>query len=237
MARLIEFIQKTFIESGSGINILMGLWTTVRISFLSLLFGTLLAVPLCALRMTGRRSPLRRVLARLAQGFIALVRGTPVLMLLMVFYYVIFGSTRIDAVIIAIAAFSLNVSANVAEIMRTSLLSIPGGQHDAAHALGLSGFQAFRCVTLPQAGMIGLPVYQSAVVNLIQWTSVVGYISITDLTRAINFISSRTMEPLLMLFVGIALYLVMAYSAYGLFALISRRKFGISRRYDRRRRA
>jgi len=232
MAYLLDFLRKTFIESGSGLNILLGLWTTVQISFLSMVLGTLLAVPLCALRMSGRRA-----FVWPAQGFIALVRGTPVLMLLMVFYYVVFGSVRVNAVVIAITAFSLNVAANVAEIMRTSLLSIPAGQLDAAHALGLTGFKAFRSITLPQASIVGLPVYQGAAVNLIQWTSVVGYISITDLTRAINFISSRTMEPLLMLFVGIALYLAMAYLTYGLFALAGRRRFGISHRYDRRRRA
>lgn len=223
------FLQETFVQSGSGLSILLGLLTTMRISVFSLIAGTLLAIPLCVLRMSGRR-----VFSALAQGYIALVRGTPVLMLLMLLYYVVFASSRMDAANIAVIAFSLNTAAVVAEIMRTSLQAIPLGQIDAARALGMRRYEVLRSVILPQAGLVALPVYQSAVINLIQWTSVVGYISITDLTRAINFISSRTMEPLLMLFVGIALYLLMAYISYGIFGLIGRHKFGASYRYDRR---
>ena len=228
--RVWNFFRETFIQSGSGLSILLGLLTTVRISVFSLIIGTLLAVPLCALRMSGRRP-----LAAIARGYIALVRGTPVLMLLMLLYYVVFASSRVDAANIAIIAFSLNTAAVVAEIMRTALHAVPAGQVDAAFALGMRGFEIFRSIILPQASRAALPVYQSAVINLIQWTSVVGYISITDLTRAINFISSRTMEPLLMLFVGIILYLLMAYVSYGIFALFRRRPFGVSYRYDRRR--
>ena len=230
--RIWDFFQETFIQSGSGLSILQGLLTTVRISAFSLISGTLLAVPLCALRMSGRR-----VFAAAARGYIALARGTPVLMLLMLLYYVVFASSRMDAANIAIIAFSLNTAAVAAEIMRAALHAIPSGQIDAARALGMGSLERFRSVILPQASQSALPVYQSAVVNLIQWTSVVGYISITDLTRAINFISSRTMEPLLMLFVGIALYLLMAHITYGAFALLGRHKFGFSYRYDRRQKA
>lgn len=229
--QLLNSLKATFIDSGTGWAIWLGLWTTLRISVLSLLIGTLLAVPLCAMRMSGRR-----LLALPARYFIALVRGTPVLMLLMLFYYVVFGSVRIDPVIIAVVAFSLNTAAVVAEIMTSALRAIPAGQLDAARALGMRGMEIFRSIKLPQAIHVGLPVYQSAVVNLIQWTSVVGYISITDLTRAINFISSRTLEPLLMLAVGIVLYLLLAVLANGLLALAGRHKFGHSHRVDRRRR-
>ena len=69
----------------------------------------------------------------------------------------------------------------------------------------------FWHVMLPQASIVALPVYKSAVVNLLQWTCVVGYISITDLTRAINYVSTRTLEPLLMLFIGIGIYLGLSY--------------------------
>ena len=229
MVRVWTFFHETFVQSGSGLSILLGLLTTLRISIFSLIFGTLLAVPLCALRMSERR-----FFASVARGYIALVRGTPVLMLLMLSYYVVFASSRLDAANIAIFAFSLNTAAVVAEIMRTALHAVPSGQTDAARALGMRGFEIFRSLILPQASRAALPVYQSAVINLIQWTSVVGYISITDLTRAINFISSRTMEPLLMLFVGIALYLAMAYLSYGVFALLGRHPFGVSYRYDRK---
>jgi polar amino acid transport system permease protein/polar amino acid transport system substrate-binding protein len=92
-------------------------------------------------------------------------------------------------------------------------------QAEAARTLGFSKFQAFMLITLPQAAKIAKPMYQANIVNLIQWTSIVGYVTITDLTRVINNIGSRTMQPLFMICVGVILYLAMAYVTYGLFAL------------------
>ncbi len=223
------FLYDTLIASGAWLSVLQGFWTTLRITAISLLCGTLLAVPICAMRLSGRR-----LVSVPAKAYVALVRGTPVLMLLMLFYYVVFASSRIDAAWIAVVAFTLHTGAIVSEIMATAVRAVAAGQIDAAHALGMRGFETFRSVTLPQALWVGLPVYRTAVINLLQWTSVVGYISITDLTRAINFISSRTMQPLFMLFVGILLYLALAYLITGAFALIERHRFGPSFRTDGR---
>lgn len=230
MTEFFAYLQSALIDSGAYLSILEGLRNTLRITGLSLLFGTLLAMPLCALRM-GRS----RLLSAPAAVYIAVVRGTPVLMLLMALYYVVFASSRMDAVYIAVMAFSLHTAATVAEIFRSALSAVPRGQADAAQALGMGRWERFRSVILPQAGRVGLPVYQNAVISLLQWTSVVGYVSIVDLTRAVNFVGSRTMEPLLMLFVGILLYLSLAYLAHGAFRLLARRRFGYSHRYDRRR--
>ncbi len=226
---IIAFFEETFLKTNAGLSILQGLWTTVRISVVSLLLGTLLAVPLCALRMSGRRA-----FAIPAKAVTAVLRGTPVLMLLMLFYYVVFAASRVDAVIIAIIVFSIHTAVHVQEIMVSALHSVPPGQAEAARALGMGRVRAFMDITLPQAWRVAMPVYQSAVVNLIQWTSVVGYVSITDLTRAINFITSRTLEPLFMLFVGIALYLLMAGMVSLAFWLLGRRKSGISYRYEKK---
>ncbi|MPN58127.1 Histidine transport system permease protein HisM [bioreactor metagenome] len=92
-------------------------------------------------------------------------------------------------------------------------------QAEAARTLGFSAWQAFCLISLPQAAKIAKPTYQSTLVNLIQWTSVVGYVTITDLTRVINNIGSRTMQPLFMILVGMLLYLALAYLCYGAFAL------------------
>lgn len=85
--------------------------------------------------------------------------------------------------------------------------------------MGFSKWQAFTLITLPQTAKIAKGTYQSTIVTLVQWTSVVGYVTITDLTRTINNIGSRTMEPLFMILVGLLLYLGMAYICYGVFAL------------------
>jgi polar amino acid transport system permease protein/polar amino acid transport system substrate-binding protein len=226
---MISFIYEKLIQSNALLSILEGILVTLRITTISLILGTILAIPICMLRISTKR-----LLSSAAQAYIAFIRGTPVLMLLMLFYYVVFQSVRIDAIYIAIIAFTLNVAANVAEIMRSAILSVQKTQLDSARALGMSRLSILIHILLPQASIVAIPVYKSAVVNLLQWTCVVGYISITDLTRAINFVSTRTLQPLLMLFIGIIIYLGLSYLVYGLFALITRHKFGMSHRYYRR---
>ena len=137
----------------------------------------------------------------------------------MLLYYVVFAKSDLDAVYVAVAAFSLNVSAHVAELLRSALRTVDRGQIEAARTLGFGRWGSFLHITLPQLLVVARPVYQSTAVNLIQWTSVVGYVTIIDLTRVINNIGMRTMDPLFMIFVGIALYLLLAYLVYGAFAL------------------
>ena len=102
---------------------------------------------------------------------------------------------------------------------QASISATDYGQVEAARTLGFSKFQAFRLITLPQVIRIAKPVYQSTTVNLIQWTSVVGYVSITDLTRVINNIASRTMQPMMTIIIGMIIYLVLAYIVHGIFAV------------------
>lgn len=212
-----DIFYKTLIEGGSYLTILKGLWVTVEISLLSISIGTVLGALVCAARMC------KNAVARGAAGvYIAVLRGSPVLLLLMLMYYVVFACVDLPAPLIAVAAFSLNVSAHAAECFRAALSATDKMQAEAARTLGFSRWQAFRLISLPQAVKIAKPTYQSTLVNLIQWTSVVGYVTITDLTRVINNIGSRTMQPLFMILVGIALYLGLAYLCYGVFALAER---------------
>ncbi len=212
-----DMFYKTLIEGGSWLTILKGLWVTAEITVLSLALGTVLAALVCALRLHKNR-----VLSGTAGVYIAVLRGSPVLLLLMMMYYVVFAKSSLPAPLIAVAAYTLNVSAHTAEVMRAALSATDKMQEEAARTLGFSKWQAFRLITLPQAAKIAKPVYQSTIVNLLQWTSVVGYVTITDLTRVINNISARTVQPLFMLLVGIALYLGLAYLCYGLFAWTDR---------------
>ena len=108
--------------------------------------------------------------------------------------------------------------------MRAAVAATDLGQAEAARTLGFSRREAFLLVTLPQMLRVAKPVYQSTIVNLIQWTSVVGYVTITDLTRVINNTASRTMQPLLTISIGLLIYLALSYLVYGLFALTDRRR-------------
>ena len=145
-------------------------------------------------------------------------------MLLLLLYYVVFARSPMEAWMIAVIAFGMNTAAYIAELMRSALDATDHGQVEAARTLGFSRWEAFRLITLPQAIKIARPIYQSTIVNLIQWTSVVGYVTITDLTRVINNISARTMQPLFMIIVGMLLYLALSYGVNILFALTDRKR-------------
>lgn len=207
------------IQGGSWKTILGGLWTTVQISTLALLIGTALGSLICFLRT--RKNPVAR---GFAQIYIAILRGTPVLMLLLLLYYGVLARAGLQPVMVAVLTFALNVSAHVAELLRSALNAADKGQAEAARTLGFSAWSTFRLVTLPQMLRIAKPVYQSTIVTLIQWTSVVGYVTITDLTRVINNTASRTMQPLLTIVIGMLIYLGLSYFVFGLFALSDRRK-------------
>ena len=212
------------IKNGSWKTILNGLWMTVRISALALLLGTLLGAIICLLR-TRKNFLVRGI----SSAYIAVLRGSPVLMLLLLLYYGVFARAGLEPLMVAVFTFALNVSAHVAELLRSALGAADKGQAEAARTLGFSAWATFRLITLPQMLRVAKPVYQSTIVNLIQWTSVVGYVSITDLTRVINNTASRTMQPLLTIIIGMLIYLIVSYIVFGLFALsdkIRQRKRG-----------
>lgn len=218
MNSFLEGIANSFynnlIAGDAYLVVLKGLWITILISVSGLFFGTILGGFLCFLRMSKIK-----LLKRISQLIIAVLRGSPVLLLLMLLYYVAFANSRIDAVYIAVIAFALNSGSHIAEIMRSALEAVDIKQLEAARMLGFSKSKAFFAITLPQAGKIAKPVYQSAIVNLIQWTSVVGYVTITDLTRTVNSIGARTGDPFFALFLGILIYLGLSYSVYALFSI------------------
>ncbi|MBR7025164.1 MAG: amino acid ABC transporter permease [Selenomonadaceae bacterium] len=214
-----DLLYRIFIKDGGWLTILNGLWVTVQISALSLLLGTLFGALLCFFRV-GKFKPLKVV----AQVYISIIRGSPVLMLLMLLFYGVLARTGLSPLLVAVVTFSMHTAAHVAELLRSALLALDKGQVEAARTLGFSKWQAFKLVTLPQLARIAKPVYQSTVVNLIQWTSVVGYVTITDLTRVINNIASRTMQPMITIMGGMIIYLALSYIVYGIFHWTERRK-------------
>ena len=213
-----EILYKIFLKDGGWLTILNGLWVTVQISALSLVLGTLFGALLCFFRV-GKFKPLKVA----AQVYISIIRGSPVLMLLMLLFYGVFARQGLSPLLVAVITFSMHTAAHVAELLRSGLMALDKGQVEAARTLGFSKFQAFKLVTLPQLARIAKPVYQSTVVNLIQWTSVVGYVTITDLTRVINNIASRTMQPMITITGGMIIYLALSYLVYGAFHLSDRK--------------
>ena len=195
-----------------------GLKVTLLITAAGLLLGTLLAALLCA---TSRS---KIIVLRVAEKvFSVVVRGTPVLMLLLLLFYVVFARTGMSAIMVAIIGFGLNTAAHVSEIMKSALMAVDAGQVKAARTLGFSAWQAFWYVTFPQAVAFARPMYRNATINLLQWTSVVGYVTISDLTRVINQLGARSAKPFYSLFLGIVIYLFVGYMIHLIFKLTERK--------------
>ncbi len=219
----ISNIQESFynnlIAGNSYLQIISGLKITITITLAGLFFGTALGAILCVMNYSNNK-----ILKFISKTYIIIIRGTPILLLLMLLFYVVFARSRMNALYIAIIAFSLNSASHIAEIMKAALQSVDPGQVMAARTLGFTKLEAFYYITLPQATEYARPVYQNAVINLIQWTSVVGYITISDLTRVINTIGARTADPFFLIFTGIIIYLLLAYSTHLIFTMTERKK-------------
>jgi polar amino acid transport system substrate-binding protein len=182
-----------------------GLKSTALISIFSTIFGTALGAIVCFMRMS-RLSVLRGP----ARLYIAVLRGTPIVVLLMMIFYVVFGSLDINPVIVAIIAFGMNFAAYVSEMFRAGIESIDRGQKEAGVAMGFSPLQTFGYIMLPQMVQRTLPVYTGEFVSLVKMTSVVGYIAVQDLTKAGDIIRSRTFDAFFPLIMVTVLYFVIA---------------------------
>lgn len=186
--------------------IINGLKTTLIISLLSVVFGTLLGGLVCFLRMSRRR-----LLSSIARIYISILRGVPVLVLLMLIFYVAFASIDISPILVAVIAFGLNFAAYVAEMYRSGIESVPKGQTEAGIAMGFTKAQTFFYIVLPQAVRHILPVYKGEFISLVKMTSVVGYIAVEDLTKASDIIRSRTFDAFFPLVMAAVLYFVIAW--------------------------
>ena len=150
-------------------------------------------------------------LQRIAKVYIDLMRGTPVLVLLMLMYYVVMAPLDATGIVVAIITFAMNTAAYISEMLRTTIQGIDRGQTEAGLALGFTPRQTFFKIVLPQVIRAVLPVYQGEVVSLLKGTSIVGYIAVTDMTRASDLIRSRTFDAFFPLIVTAIIYFLMAW--------------------------
>jgi polar amino acid transport system substrate-binding protein len=182
-----------------------GLKATVLISILSTALGTLLGAVVCFMRM----SPLR-ILSVPARAYITLFRGIPVLVLLMIIFYVVFAAVNLNPIIAAVIAFAVHFAAYVAEMFRSGIESIDRGQSEAGASLGFTPLQTFGVVIFPQMVQRILPVFKGEFIALVKMTSVVGYVAVQDLTKASDIIRSRTFDAFFPLVMVAVLYFLIA---------------------------
>ena len=186
--------------------ILNGLKTTVLISVLATVFGTLLGALVCFMRISGNK-----LLNLPARVYISIMRGTPVLVVLMLTYYVVFASLDINPVLVAVIAFGMNFAAYLAEIFRTGIEGVDKGQTEAGIAMGFTRVKTFLNVILPQATRRILPIYKGEFISLVKMTSIVGYIAVQDLTKASDIIRSRTFDAFFPLVMVAILYFLISW--------------------------
>ncbi len=186
--------------------IIDGLKLTILISIFAAVLGTILGGLICFMRMSKNV-----FLSRAAALYISLLRGTPVLVLLMIIYYIVFASVNIDPALVAVLAFGLNFAAYVSEMFRTSIQSVDQGQKEAGIAGGFTKVQTFIYIIFPQALRHLLPVYKGEFISLVKMTSIVGYIAVQDLTKASDIIRSRTFDAFFPLIMAAAIYLLLAW--------------------------
>ena len=194
------------IQDRRYILLLRGLKETALISLFAALIGTLLGALVCKLKM-GRSKFLRT----LAKGYIALFRGIPQVVMLMVLFYIIFAASNISGMLVASFTFALFFAASTSEQFRTAIESLPKGQREAGLSLGMTELQTFWHIILPQAVKIVFPVYKGEIIAMIKMTSIVGYIAVQDLTKAGDIIRSRTFDALFPLLTVSVLYFVIVW--------------------------
>ncbi len=212
-------IHKNLIVEDRYMMVLNGLGVTLEISLFAILLGTMLGALLCFCKMSDKK------LLRVTVDVYSLVmKGTPVVVLLMVVFYIVFANVGINPIVVAVFAFGLNSSAYFAEIIRNGLHSVGRGQVEAAYALGFNTYQTFWLIRFPQAVKHALPVYENEIVTMIKNTAIVGYIAIADLTKAGDIIRSRTFDAFFPLILVTILYLVVTVGVAQLLRLLANRR-------------
>lgn len=196
-----------FIKDNRWEYIAKGLGVTLEVTFFAVIVGIMLGFIVAMIRATYDKTGKLAILNGLCNVYLTVIRGTPVVVQLLIIYFVIFGSVRIDKVLVAVIAFGINSGAYVAEIVRSGIMSIDQGQFEAGRSLGFNYFQTMVYIILPQALKNVLPALGNEFIVLLKETSVAGYIALQDLTKAGDIIRSETYSPMMPLLAVALIYL------------------------------
>ena len=208
-------VQRNLITDNRYKMVLDGLKVTMIIALLAQIFGTIFGGFVCYILLRKQS-----FISGFGKFYCGLINGTPMVVLLMITYYIIFGNTMISNVFVAVMAFTMMTGAGVAQILKGAIDTIDPVEIEAARSLGFSAFRTFIRVTLPQAIKRALPAYTKSFVELVKATAIVGYIAIQDLTRAGDIIRSRTYDAYFPLLFVALIYLTVTTICVVLFKYI-----------------
>jgi polar amino acid transport system permease protein len=220
----LDNIRRTLFEAlwedgPNGLYLLMnGLRETAVITVVAIFFGIVIGVFISLLRMSRNR-----LLSGLARGYTEIIRGTPLLVQLLIIYFVVFKAVDLNKTMAAVIAFGLNSGAYVSEIIRAGIQAVSPGQMEAARSLGMPFGLSMREIILPQAVKNILPALGNEFIVLLKETSIVGFIGGNDLMRAGNKIRSITYEATIPLFSTAIIYLVITFTLSQILARFERR--------------
>ena len=211
-------LQKTFVAENRWKMIASGLGLTLLITLCGFLLANIVGAAFCACAMSRRKG-----LRVLADVFDRIMQGTPMVVILMILYYVIFGSSNVSGIWVAILAFGLTSGATLALQFRSAIEGVDRGQTEAALAIGFTKYQTFTGIVLPQAARAALSGYFSTLIGLMKGTSIVGYISVIDLTKSGDLIRSSTYDAFIPLLSVALIYFLITFAILSLLKYIRKK--------------
>ena len=208
--RKIDKFVEFFIEQGGYVKVLEGLQNTIVIAVLGLLIGIVIGTLIATVRVIPKYKVFPRILNGICSFYVGLFRGTPIVVQLLVFYYVLLPlmGVRLGGLYVAILVFGLNSGAYISEIMRSGIMSVDHGQMEAGRAVGLSFGTTMMKIVIPQAVKNILPTLGNEFIALIKETSVVSFVGATDLYLAFNYIGSNSYEFMVPYLVMAIIYII-----------------------------
>lgn len=218
-------IYQSLIYDNRYLYILTGIKNTIIMAIFAVLIGIIIGLLIAIIRNSYETNKKLKVLNTIAKTYVSLVRGTPVLLQLMIIYYIIFASVNINIVLVGIIAFGLNSAAYVSEIIRAGITSIDKGQLEGGRALGLTYKETMKLVILPQAIKNVIPALGNEFITLLKETSVAGYIGIIELTKAGDIISSRTYNYFFPLILTAIIYLIMTLGLSSIIKKLEKKRY------------
>ena len=218
-----ERFYDNFIQDDRWNYIWEGLTVTLRVTLFAVILGIVIGFLIAIIRSTYDKTGKMKLLNFICSVYLTVIRGTPVVVQLLIIYFVIFGSVDINKIVVAIMAFGINSGAYVAEIFRSGIMSIDNGQFEAGRSLGFNYTQTMRYIIMPQAFKNVLPALGNEFIVLLKETSVSGYIALQDLTKGGDIIRSRTYDAFMPLLAVALIYLVMVMIFTKLVNMLERR--------------
>ncbi len=215
-------LERTFLEDNRWMWLVEGLGNTLLITLGALAIGVVIGTLIAITKYFCEGNKKLRFLNWLCDLYTTVIRGVPMTVLLLVFFFVIFVSAR-DGIPVAIAAFGINSGAYMAELIRSGINAVDKGQMEAARSLGMSKGQAMVKIVLPQAIKYILPAIGNECIALLKETSVAGYVAVVDVTKAATNIRNKTFDAVNPILLLALIYLVMVVALTRLLAILERR--------------